>query len=125
MGTAQEREIISIPLKATIDLSTYQYRGLICSSADNYVGPPAAGGPITGVLQNKPAAAGRGADIAIFGVTPARAGGAITNGAEVAVAATGHFTVATSGQYICGQALTACASGMVFEMLISKAGYKG
>lgn len=112
-------------LKATVDLSSYQHKAVIAGSADDLCGPAGAAANAIGVLENKPAAAGRAASVTVFGVTKGRSGGTIVAGADIAVDATATFVTAASGDYILGSAKTGVASGYLFSLRVTHAGYKG
>jgi hypothetical protein len=75
---------------------------------------------VVGVLQNKPAAAGRDATVAYAGVTKAVAGGSITAGARVTADANGAVVAAASaGDAVLGVALTGASSGDIISVLIN------
>lgn len=107
---AKEGVGLEMSAKAAADLSGKQYLGMIVSAADTVQVPAAANDFCIGVLQNKPAAAGRAARVKI-GFTKFRAGGAISAADPITMAASGYFTAATSGSRICGNALRAVTSG--------------
>lgn len=96
--------------KAAADLSGKQYLGVIASADDTVQVPAADNDNIVGVLENKPAAAGRGARVGV-GFVKFRAGGAIAYNVPITCVASGYFTEATSGDRIVGQCLRAVTSG--------------
>jgi hypothetical protein len=86
----------TITLPANADLSANQYYFVKANSSGNAV-VAAAGDLVAGVLQNKPAAAGRAAAIMIDGVTKVIAGGTITPGASVESDSSGKAVAANAG----------------------------
>lgn len=99
-----------IALAAGADLSAAQYKAI------------AVGGTIAatseaaiGILQNKPAASGRGASVAWHGHIKAYAGAAISAGAPVMVTTSGWIITATSAGNAVGKCITAAASGDLFD----------
>lgn len=77
---------------------------------------------IAGVLQNKPAAAGRAATVQVAGIAKVKAGGTVAAGDVVAPNATGlaiKFTpTAASVEWILGICMVGGANGEVIEVLI-------
>jgi hypothetical protein len=96
--------------KAAGDLSGKQYLGVILSADDTVQVPAAANDNIIGILENKPAAANRGARVAC-GFVKFRAGSAIAYNVPITVAASGYVIEATSGHRIVGQCLRTVTSG--------------
>ena len=121
---ATEQEQICITVKAEADLSSYQYRFVKVTNA-GYGTLPANDGTaehIIGVLQNKPAAYGRAARVAIAGHTKVLAGAAISSigwvghlNAGYAQAITAGITT-TQGRNI----TTAAGSGEYVEILLDQ-----
>ncbi len=95
MSQAFEEGLVLRTVEADADLSTKQYYGCKLSSDGQLALCSAAGEAVYGVLQDKPAAAGRAAAVAVGGITRAKAGGVIAPGARVAVDANGKFVTAT------------------------------
>lgn len=92
------------------DISALQYR------------PMQVGGTLAvanqtaiGILQNRPAATGRGAHVGYFGVMKAYAGGALSAGADVSVTTSGWFVGTSSGHVSVGKVLITAASGDLFS----------
>ncbi len=81
---AYEGNIRNIPgLTAGADLSSDQFK-FVKMSAGGVILPTTSGEPVTGVLQDKPAASGRAASVAGVGsVTKVLAGGVIAKGARI------------------------------------------
>jgi hypothetical protein len=106
----------NVSFAAADDLSAYQFRFLKLTGADEVDIVSAATDRVVGVLQNKPAAAGRGAAVAVVGVIKMQAGGAITAGDPFKTNATGFAVSASSGDFgILGLAYTTVASGGFFR----------
>jgi hypothetical protein len=81
-------------LEASADLSANRYQFVTVNSSGQ-VAVAAAGDPAIGVLQNKPAAAGRSATVRVLGVSKVKAGAALTKGDQVASNASGKAVTAT------------------------------
>lgn len=94
MAEAFDCPVFDQTFEAGADLSTKQYLGVKLSS-DGQIDPAGAGELCIGVLQNKPAAAGRAATVRVLGVTRMVAGGAIDPGAPVACDAAGKAVAAS------------------------------
>ena len=80
------------------------------------------GGEACGVLESKPKSGEHGS-IALFGITKARAGMALTAGLKLTVSTSGYFTQAYSATYHCGRALEAITSGSLGPIFFHGAGY--
>lgn len=97
--------------KANADLSAQQYQFVQLSAADTV---SMASGPTGeanyGVLQNKPAAAGRAAEVTILGFTKVKASTAITANALITSNTSGKAVTSTSAQVVLGRALTAAGA---------------
>ena len=107
------------------DLSEYQYHFMVNSGTRRVDRADTAGESVTGVLQDKPAAADRSAGVAVQGRSKMKAGGTIVGGADITVTASATAVTATSGDYIVGKALTGVESGGIFDGTITHTGYKG
>ena len=117
---AVEQDGIDITLPAAADLSSYQHRLLLVD--DNGRGTIALGsGTIgIGILQNKPAAQGRGAAVRIAGVSK-YIGGAGHNERDLISSNTEGMGVATTtaGAAVWGQAIVGTSSSLdVGQMLM-------
>ena len=98
MTVSQETTVISVP--AAYDLSSYQFHVVLLDAAGNAciqtnIAPTAGSGIVLGILQNKPAAAGRAARVAIGGISKCVAGEAIT-AAEIVFPTTSGLTLGSS-----------------------------
>lgn len=135
---ATSGQMVTLVRDAAADLSAKQYHAVKIDSAGKIALCTAAGEFAAGILQNDPTA-GQAAEVAAFGVCKAKAGGNITAGNKVKVAAdaeviaaTNTLTVDTSntgsaadavlGAYMLGTALSSAADGEIFEVLIHHPG---
>lgn len=106
MGTS------NVNFKATFTageaLNTDGHEGVAIALADGKVAND--GKEATGILYDKPAS-GQNGSMIIMGIGKARAGGALTKGANVTVSTSGYFTACASGDYAVGIAMEAVTSG--------------
>lgn len=118
---------IDITFKASADLSSYQYY-FVEITADNTVGVVnALTDKPAGVLQNKPAAAGRAAVVRVLGVSKVSSDAALTYGATIGPSADGQAVTRTltpaggdASYYYCGQVITGTgAAGDIGEAMIN------
>ena len=106
--------------QAAADLSARQFH-LVRQSAANVCNQAsdAQGSSIIGVLQNKPAAAGRFATVAMLGISKVVAGGSLTQGDIITTNGSGRAATVRSGDMAVGRALTAAgADGDIISALI-------
>lgn len=123
MATEEALHTISRPANA--DLSTKQY--LFVKAVSGGAGLPgkvdvcsATTDVAMGVLQDKPAAADRAAEVGVLGVTKITAGAAFLAGVRLAPMASGKAQTAVSTQFPAGIALTsATADGDIVEMQLA------
>lgn len=116
---AYERTQFTFPAKAGADLSGLQYY-LVKMSGDDTVNITAtANEACAGILQNKPAASGRHAEVCFLGVSKVRVDGACSYGDRLSVADSGFATVADSGLGTIGLVVHGCASGMIATAAIN------
>lgn len=125
MAVSQDVDVISVP--AAYSLASYQFHAVLSDAAGNAciqtnIAPTIGTAPVIGILQNKPAAAGRAARIAIGGVSKMVAGEAITAG-EVVYPTTGGLALGSAygacGTSAIGVALSAASGSLsVFQVLI-------
>lgn len=109
---------------ANEDLSTHQYKFLVNSEGQLVARADTAGEATIGLLQTKPTS-GRTASVRVDGKSRCFAGGTITAGANITVTASATATAVASGDYILGNAITGVASGGLFFLEITHAGWKG
>lgn len=91
-------------LKAAADLSTKQYYIVLISAADK-VNLCGNGGEAIGILQNKPAADGRSAQVRTMGISQIEWGATVAAGARVMSDANGEGITATAGKKFIGRAI--------------------
>lgn len=109
---------LDYPCKAAGDLSLCQYHG-VYHSANDTVNIPADGlQPCSGVLQDKPAAAGRGAVVRFLGQSKVKAGGTLAINDRITMAASGYFVAVTSGGAPCGVCIKSATSGYIGEAIL-------
>lgn len=105
-------------LKASTDLSAYQHHG-VKISATNFTAEPATAVAVDGILQNKPAAAGRACQIRISGVSKVELGGAVTAGNKATTDLNGKLiATTTNNDRFVGTFLEAGDSGDTVTMLV-------
>lgn len=105
---------------AYTDLSSYQYKAVKFSSSRTVTYAGAATDLVIGILQNKPNAAGRPAEVVVRGESKAVSGGSISAGAFLVAGAAGVVVSATIGvttaNCCVGRALEDADSGDVFRI---------
>lgn len=105
--------------QAAADLSTHQYKAVVCDSNGRAALAGTQGVAIIGVLQDKPAALGRAAEIMQNGITKWVAAAAIAAGATVTTNNAGKAITAVAGNIVAGIALEASgADGNVIAVLL-------
>ncbi len=114
---------LTTTLEAAGDLSDYRYHFMKNSSGQVTVAS-AVTDPCVGVLQDKPAAQGRAAELVICGETKLVAGDAINALALITTDTSGHAVTCTPGQdtttYILGRALEAAgAAGDIIRCAVN------
>ena len=103
---ATQQEGIDISMKASADLSSYQYCFLYASADDTVALATSPTHSIVGILQNKPAGTSRAAAVRVAGVSKLVAHAAATVGAYVTAGTTGRgSTTTTQGHVVGGQVL--------------------
>ncbi|HEU01793.1 hypothetical protein LCGC14_0519190 [marine sediment metagenome] len=124
---AIDSNLYTIPgLKAEKDLSSHQFKAMELSGAFQVDLPDSAADIVVGILQNKPAAAGRAAEVRQFGITKWKAGATITVGARVGTTSAGLAVVKTANNdWFNGIALSAGDNGEIVEVLLTGGGYFG
>ena len=117
MAYDNQNQCVTLP--AAADLSAQQFKAVTVNSSGQAAVANATA-LVTGILQNKPTAAGQAATVCYAGVSKVVAGGSITAGARVTADANGNAIAATTaGDAVFGVALTGAASGDVFPVLIN------
>lgn len=121
MATKQATQ--SLTLKAAADLSTKQHFFVKVTAAQSVNLCSAITDVAIGVLNNKPDAANKAAEVDVSGTTKVVAGAAIAAGARVAPMASGKAQTAASTQVPRGIALDAAAAdGDVIEIFLIDGG---
>lgn len=117
---AFEQSLQCVTLEAGQDLSAKQYH-FVTIASDGQVDPTGDGLMAHGVLQNDPAAAGRGAVVAISGISKVVIGGACTAGGLVAADSSGRAVNVVSGDFALGVALetSSTANAIIPVLLLS------
>lgn len=119
---AESGEQYTLTAKADADLSAAQHHIVRLTGAlTTNIASHATNSAMAGVLQNKPAAANRGATIAYDGLSKVVAGGSVTVNAWLTCNGSGRATAAGSGDMVCGRALEAAgADGEKITALLYK-----
>jgi hypothetical protein len=108
MGTDQENPLSYV---AATDLSSSRYCAVVLNS-DTKLALPSAGGPILGILYNKPEAAEHGVVWGPgTGQRKAKLGGTVASGDKCKVDSSGRFVTASAGDVLAGSAVAVCAEG--------------
>jgi len=116
---ATKQATISITLKANADLSTKQHLFVELTAAQTVDVTNAITDKAVGVLNNKPDAAGKAAEVDILGTTKVVCSAALAAGTLVGPTAAGKAQAAVSTQYARGMLLEAStADGDIVEMLL-------
>lgn len=117
MATEQILKGISVP--ASADLSGNQFYFVYVNTSGQLAIPASAHIDVDGVLQDKPNAAGRAGDMAVFGVCKVITASAVAVGDYVTNDNAGKGVTATSAQKAHGRALTASAgAGEIISVLL-------
>lgn len=122
---SNENQVIKYTFEAGADLSTKQFL-FVVQASDGQVDPVGTQGiDATGVLCNKPSAAGQAAEVAIYGIAKVIAGGAINPGAKVMSDNTGKAIAASSTAFALGTHVgtVAAASGDIVPVLLRSGGH--
>jgi hypothetical protein len=114
MAKTESQKVLTF--EAAGDLSAGLYLGVKQNSSSQVVVATTLGQAITGVLCNKPAAAGRPASVAVAGIVKVKAGAACTAGTKATVMANGRFQNAASGHHVCGEFVTGGVDGDIIEL---------
>lgn len=124
MSSSVDLECTSIAAGA--DLSALQYTALKLGADRVVVSCTSNNEPIVGILQDKPAAAGRAAKVGVKGISKAIAGGSISSGDKL-TATTGGKLIATTtnNHYIIGHAMEDAASNDVFQVFLTPGAQHG
>lgn len=122
--------VFETTIPASADLSSFQYRAVFINSSGSAGTFTEAGGtagtPPIGILTNKPAAAGRGARVAMQGITKMEAAMAINPGDVVVAKQAGRGSALSAGGSVAGTGWAvgiakgvAAASGDIFDIYVN------
>lgn len=114
-----ENKVQSISVQASADLSAAQYLIMDINSSSQLATVATKGAKMAGVLQDKPAAAGRVGALGISGKTKVVLGATVAAGAEVISDANGK-AIATDAidQYVLGTCVVGGDANEIGEVLI-------
>lgn len=122
---AVQEKPICISFPAGADLSSNQFR-IMGVASDGQIDAETDGGAdnpgIVGILQNKPTAAGQGAEVAVFGVSKFEAGAACDEGSYITPVAGGRGSPVAAGgsAYVVGLCVQAASgSGVIGAVLVN------
>lgn len=118
MATSENLHVISVAVDA--DYSAGQFTIMTLQTDGQALQATTNSSPLIGILQNKPAAAGRAGEIAIGGVSKCVASAAISVLAQLTATTGGKaVTTTTDHHFTIGIALTAAtADGDIIDVLI-------
>lgn len=122
---SNENNVIKYTMEAGQDLSTKQFLFMVMAS-DGQIDPVGTQGiDAIGVLCNKPDAAGKAAEVAVYGVAKVTAGGSVAAGAKVMSDNTGKAITATSTAFCLGIHVgsSTAASGDIIPVLLRTGGH--
>lgn len=117
---ATENALRTISREASGDLSAAQYKFVKVNSSGQMAVCSVAGEEADGVLQDKPAAAGRAGGMAIGGVTKVLLGGTVAKGAKVTTNASGAAVTAATGNVELGTCIEGGASGEIGSIIFDR-----
>lgn len=107
--------------EAGSDMSADQFK-FVGINASGQLALAGDGTTAIGVLENKPAAAGRAGSVAIAGIVQVLCGGTVTRGGQVASDAAGLAVDSTTADIILGEALMTGAAGSVISIMLQVRG---
>lgn len=120
-------DALTTTLKAAGDLSAAQFKVMKISGVNTVTTNDSATGKVIGILLDKPAAAGEGAEIAYFGPTKAIIGsGGCTAGDLLGPDASGTLVVKTTDKdQVIAKALVTAVAGDVADVLLTGVAWLG
>lgn len=116
---ATENRLQTASLPASADLSASQYCFVKNSSGQLAVASD-GGADAIGILQDKPAAAGRAGAYAFGGVSKVLAGGSFNAGARISCDASGKAVAVGTGDTGLGTAEAAGTNGLITSVLLDR-----
>jgi len=116
-----EEALKTISVQASADLSADQYKFVTIEATGGQLELVGTlGANFVGILQDKPAAAGRPGSVGVDGSTKVLSGATIAVGDEISSSALGVAVVALTGHYVLGIAREAAVTGDIFSVQIDK-----
>lgn len=115
---AVEQRIYDMSLEAAQDLSDYQYHVMEGSGAFGCTLSSAADEDSLGILQNKPDAVGKEAEVRRIGISKAVCGGVIPVWTKVTPDDNGHIVVAVTHERYIGFAMQAGINTRIISILM-------
>lgn len=117
-----ENTLTCITFVASGDLSSYQYRFVTLNSSGQ-IALAVDNDRVLGILQDKPAAAGRAASVAVAGISKCVFGGSVTKGAAVTTNFEGKaVAIDTSADYNLGISEDTGAAGVISRVVLQPMG---
>ena len=121
---AYENVTETIPgVVAAADLSAKQHTFVLIDTNGKVAANTVSGGPVVGVLQDKPNADGKAASVGVAGVTKLVAGGTVASGAKVMSHTDGTGILCTAGLFFAGIVLIGADAGEVMTVQLGINGY--
>lgn len=119
---AQEQSKTTVTFPASADLSANQFKFGSLNASGQIALTAGLGAIVTGVIENRPTAAGQATEVACDGIVKVISSGAITPGAEVASTAAGLAIAAVSTNFVFGTycGLVAAAANDIIPILVDK-----
>lgn len=115
---AYDNKTLTLPFKAGADLSAKQFYSVYLDSNEKIQLVDAITRPAIGILQNKPDADGKEAEVCVQGVSKVVLGGTLAVGALVGPAATGKAVADASTNYTLGMLLKGGADTELGSVLL-------
>lgn len=116
---AGQSKLFSDSMKAAADLSSYQYHFVYVSAART-VNVAGDNGAVYGILQNDPDAAGKPAEVMVYGISNVIAGDTVTYGNRLGSDASGHaIPVATDHDYSAAIARESGVANDIISVLLT------
>ena len=124
---AIDSDLYTIPgLSSESDLSADQFKAMELSGSFQVDLADNAADEVVGILQNKPAAAGRAAEVRQLGIAKWKLGGTVTAGDKVGTDAAGlGVTKTANNDWFLGRALESGVSGDIISVLLTGGGFIG
>ncbi len=112
--------VLVLALKAGADLSAAQHKFVKLNADNQVILPTAITDQVIGVLQNKPDASGKGAEVICIGVTKIQADEALSAGDIISPGTDGQAAVAAATAFPAGQVIIGAANaGEIAEAVVN------